>query len=228
MSSLRRFWEEDLGPSWNTCLREVQRNWEDPEEMMGLKYKIFMLKGTADDLYERIRSTFPRSIDETDFMQQEREWYLQPITQGFPIEQRSFELESYMKDGGQTGFHIWFMDHPTRKGIVMGGYTDYWMSKDFTAIFCLILLRCGYPEFLLQSYHHGVNDGDIVKVHLEGDVDFEVYESLEDEEQKWGKFSKRINGICGYPVLATHYYLSKPEIHLVPWKYSIRVKDRSW
>jgi hypothetical protein len=197
---------------------------------MGLKYEVFMIKGSADNLHTKILSKFEGKIrDTSDMSRREREWYLRPMPITDNIEKfmeeldpRDPELEAWMKDGRQTGFHIWWMDHPTRKGIVVGGYTNHWLhDAEYTSVFCGVLIKCGIEEVLIQSYHHGVNDGHIQKIRLADPVGVEDYPSLKDEEEKWGKYAKRINKICGYPVLAWHHYISNPKIHLVPWKYSV-------
>lgn len=204
---------------------------------MGLKYQVFMIKGTADELHRTMFTSIADVfIDTSDLSRREREYYDRPVP---PIETSNGVkesedpvdpgLESWMKDGGQTGFHIWWMDHPTRKGFVVGGYTSHWVHEhEYTSLFCGVLIKCGgYEEILLQSFHHGVNDGHIRKIKLIAPVDAIDYESFDDEEQKWGKYSKRVQSLCGYPVMAWHYYLTHLREFMVPWKYSVMTKDPS-
>ncbi len=193
---------------------------------MGLKYQVFMMRGTADDLYNRIITGkyAHRFTDTSVLMNREREWLLRPIERDengkYTFESDDPELVKFMNR--DPLFSMWWMDHPTRKNIVVGGFTNSWVGeRDYMALLGTILQKHGIEEILFSSYHHPVNGGDVLLLKLLPVPDLTTYQMTENEEYKYGKYAKRVQRETGYPIISWHYYISRPEIHIIPWKYSL-------
>jgi hypothetical protein len=201
---------------------------------MGLKYEIFMIKGTSDELYKKMFNAWgDRLIDTSEMSRKEREYYQRPIKIEGDIKKFMADLEpdpelvQFIKDQ-ETWYNIWWMDHPTQKGFVVGGYTNHWMQeKEFTAIFAGLIATAGIDEFIRVSFHHGSNDGNIYKLHIADPMSVENYEHQKGEEEKWEIYVERVNETCGYPVLAWHNYIDDPDINFIPWEHTIRIKKKS-
>jgi len=207
---------------------------------MGLKYEIFMIKGTADGFYKKLCETIPEMFYETsDLMNREREWHLRPFPNTKDINKLKKALEipedltDYINEG-QNRFGIWWMDHPTNDGIVVGGYTTHWLREaDFAAIFSEILVKLKIPEFIKVNYHHGSNDGDIYKIafkDLKKNPEIAkksgVYKHIKGEDERWEKYATRVEKIAGYPVMEWHEYISDSKMLFVPWTYEIKLKTK--
>jgi hypothetical protein len=203
---------------------------------MGLKYEVFMIKGTADDLYKNLLKTFPDHFTDTsELSKREREWYQRPLKKTTSIDEfkdaldpKDPELEAWMKDGGQTGYHIWWMNHPNTEGFVVGGYTTHFMHEaEYMSIIAGIFIKAGIDEFVKISFHHGSNDGDILKLHLQKDpIEGDNYDHKKGEGEHWDKYAKRVDKLCKFPVVAWHKYISDYMIHFVPWTYSLTIKEK--
>jgi hypothetical protein len=196
---------------------------------MGLKYTVFMIKGTADDFYKKLFETFPNLfIDESDLMMREREWYERPVKSIEDIKKEPEpDLAGFIRDE-QKRLSVWWMDHPTEKGFVVGGFTSHWIhDAEYLSRFALVFRKCGVDEFLRVIFAHGSNDGNIIKLHLQKEPpEIDTYEHKKGEEERWERYSKRVNKICGFPVTAWHNYISDYKIHFVPWKYLATIKKK--
>lgn len=193
---------------------------------MGLKYSVFMVRGTADDLYRKLMEENPKILtDKSDLMRKEHDWLTRKVTTVEDIRKEPDpDLAEFMKKDRNE---LWFMDHPTKEGFVVGGYTSFWLhDAEFTSYYATMLKMIGVDEFVRIQFNHGSNDGGVYKIHMQGETFVEDYKHEVGEDEHWEKYAKRVDKLSGFPIVAWHKYLSDPKIHLVPWKYCLEIKKK--
>lgn len=195
---------------------------------MGTKYDIFLIKGTASELKEKLFSAIPSTIDVTSLSIKEREWqYRKVISKEDYEKEPEPDLADYLKNSHKN-FAVWWMNHPKNKNYILGGYTTFWIrAGECQAVFYAILKKAGITECLNMNYTSVVCDGDIQKIFLENTIHRKNYDHNENEECHFNRYIKRIEKLVGYPVISTHKYLDDYTVHFVQWEYCVEFSEET-
>ena len=204
---------------------------------MGLKYDMFMVKGSAKELYNKI-DALDWSFDVTKWMFAERE-FMEGRAKHFWIEcvmveiderylKRPDDLQAYNDRTDKKWYYgIWWMDVPfeTKESFCVGGYSRmFTLGRDYYLDFLLTnLSKANVNQYMYMQFHHGSNEGSYMEVcdgYWDDHDNLQHYEMLESEAYKFEKYSRRVQKKSGYPVYEWHKYMQGLR-GLVPWEFEM-------
>jgi len=138
---------------------------------------------------------------------------------------RSPELEAYNKRQlvDFKEFSVWWMKAPFSSGWIVGGYTSYFLRRTTCGAISAQVLHEGLDIIYYVHYHHGSNEGIVIKSVKGGDPVGETFEPLESESESFDVYIERIGKDQKIPVVELHNWIYSirgaiPWTHEVTWK----------
>ncbi len=208
---------------------------------MGLKYDMFMVRCSGEELYEKIIA-LDWSFDVSEWMVKDREFDEERVKHLWRECTSEEDIVKYLKrpddlqrynDRSDKKWHfdIWWMDVPfdTKEPFCVGGYSRrFTLGKDLYLNFLLAnLFKANVKQYMYMQYHHSSNEGSYMEVYdgyWDDNNDVHYYGMLESEAYEFEKYSGRVQEKSSYPVYEWHKYLQ--DLHgLIPWEYNV---DLDW
>lgn len=212
---------------------------------MGLKYHFFIAQGDPDQLLKDLVKI--GAVDETALMLEEQKFSKEQLDDMAELgkaqtisredkvnkfdkilsRKRRPELELYFKNQSESmaEFSIWWMKAPFAPGWLVGGFTSYFMHHHTCGAIAAQQLHNALNIVYHIHYHHGSNEGIVIKSVKGGHPVGENLEPLKEETERFEIYIARISKEHNIPVDKLHAWIesdSTPDpiqwTHEVTWK----------
>ena len=220
---------------------------------MGLKYNVMLVKGAAEQLLESLVES--GATDETHLCKRSRELrqlmgerhdelmervrageefedgieYVLSVVDDETEEQKLYEKRH--EADTPSPFEMWWRQFDDEWIILAFTFNPFRRCVETKLAAALCLFLAGIKELYFVDYHHGSDEGNLVRaevithdnhINLSGEgLDLQRFEARPDESERYELYAERLYNETGVPLPSVHEYLDEHGWEPIPWDHSV-------